>query len=476
MIDDALDDHGNSQESATFITDNSTTSGKIDNGADIDYFRVDLSEDGNLFVKINQNLQLKLYDGEGVLIEAVQDAGDGLGGGVAADFMISKDLAAGPYYVSIGGDQNTSDVGYNLESEFEVKIIDLDPESAGSYYGLVENEGGLSIGRLKITVTQDGAYSGKLDGINQSCRYIKGFIKPDYSAAMPMENVFGEWSRIDFKVIRADSGYHRISGDFQRITDSEPNHYFQLHRGIYDSDNPVSSEFRGRYTMLIPTGVTMERNHPGGDGFAIGNLRLAGKLKLRGYSNSGAKFSYSSPMLEGHHVTLYTRPKGGLEALLGNIKFRDKKTTDFAGKVRWQRKASSNEFYRDGFVKKLSVKGSKYKKPRRNKLPLDNFTVAEGNAVAKYSGGNFNGVRYPVTWETGGSMETPSTSVYSASATFNNKNGRFSGKYIVTPSVEGSPEVMTYLRGVVLQKKGIVSGHAETENSGVGRYSIVPAE
>ncbi|MDC1406562.1 PPC domain-containing protein, partial [Akkermansiaceae bacterium] len=107
MIDEALDDHGNAQESATFITENSTTSGKIDDGADVDYFRVDLSEDGNLFVKINQNLELNLYDGEGVLIEAVQDAGDGLGGGVAADFTISKDLAAGTYYVSIGGDENT---------------------------------------------------------------------------------------------------------------------------------------------------------------------------------------------------------------------------------------------------------------------------------------------------------------------------------------------------------------------------------
>ena len=45
--------------------------------------------------------------------------------------------------------ENTSDVGYNLESEFEVKIIDLDPESAGSYYGLVENEGGLFVGHLE---------------------------------------------------------------------------------------------------------------------------------------------------------------------------------------------------------------------------------------------------------------------------------------------------------------------------------------
>jgi hypothetical protein len=40
-------------------------------------------------------LQLNLYDDEGVLIEAVQDAGDGLGGDTATDFMINKDLAAG---------------------------------------------------------------------------------------------------------------------------------------------------------------------------------------------------------------------------------------------------------------------------------------------------------------------------------------------------------------------------------------------
>ena len=51
----------------------------------------------------------------------------------------------------------------------------------------------------------------------------------------------------------------------------------------------------------------------------------------------------------------------------------------------------------------------------------------------------------------------------------------FSGKYIVTPSNEGAPDVTTYLRGVVLQKKGVVSGQAETEDNGVGRYSIVPA-
>ena len=57
-----------------------------------------------------------------------------------------------------------------------------------------------------------------------------------------------------------------------------------------------------------------------------------------------------------------------------------------------------------------------------------------------------------------------------------NKNGRFNGIYNNNSSDSGEPEITTYLRGVVLQKKGVVSGQAETVDNGVGRFSIVPAE
>ena len=46
---------------------------KLTTAHDVDYFRVDLSEDGNLFVRLNENLQLTLYDGAGNVIEAVKD-------------------------------------------------------------------------------------------------------------------------------------------------------------------------------------------------------------------------------------------------------------------------------------------------------------------------------------------------------------------------------------------------------------------
>ena len=474
MIDEALDDHGNSQESATFITGNSTTSGKIDDGADVDYFRVDLSEDGNLFVKINQNLELNLYDDEGVLIEAVQDAGDGLGGGVAADFMISKDLAVGTYYVSIGGDENISNLDYNLESEFQEKIIDLDPESAGSYYGLVKNEGGILVGHLTITVTENGYYSGQLKGSAGFKRSFNGEIQPNYSASNPV-NAYKKDSTLVFQLEKAASGYYRLAGNIQPLVDNGKYQSFGLFKAVYGNAKRVPRKLRGRYTMLAPFPTTSDSDLPAGDVFACVTLHRVGQFKLYGYSSSGSKFSYASPVLETNKVPFFTRPDGFRETLLGDVRFRNKETSDFWGRIRYTRKTTNGAYYSDKFVKSLRFEGSRYRRPGTDELPLNSFGTAENNAVAEFVGGVFDGGRYSLTWNADGSTETPSTALYTASTTFNNKNGRFSGEYVVTPSAEGSPEVTTYLRGVVLQKKGVVSGQAETVDNGVGRYSIIPA-
>ena len=427
-----------------------------------------------MFVKINQNLELNLYDDEGVLIEAVQDAGDGLGGGVAADFMISKDLAVGTYYVSIGGDENISNLDYNLESEFQEKIIDLDPESAGSYYGLVKNEGGILVGHLTITVTENGYYSGQLKGSAGFKRFFNGEIQPNYSASNPV-NAYKKDSTLVFQLEKAASGYYRLTGNIQPLVDNGKYQSFGLFKAVYGNAKRVPRKLRGRYTMLAPFPTTSDSDLPAGDVFACGALHRVGQFKLYGYSSSGSKFSYASPVLETNKVPFFTRPDGFRETLLGDVRFRNKETSDFWGRIRYTRKTTNGAYYSDKFVKSLRFEGSRYRRPGTDELPLNSFGIAENNAVAEFVGGVFDGGRYSLTWNADGSMETPSTSLYRASATFNNKNGQFSGEYVVTPSVEGSPEVTTYLRGVVLQKKGIVSGHAETENSGVGRYSIIPA-
>ena len=481
MIDEALDDHGNSRDSATFITENSTTSGKIDDGADIDYFRVDLSEDGNLFVKINQNLDLKLYDGEGNLIEAVQDAGDGLGGGVAADFMISKDLAAGTYFVSVAGDENTSDVGYNLESEFEVKIIDLDPESAGSYYGLVRYKNRSFIGCILITITQDGNYSGRLRGMYGYDKAFKGTVNPDYSASISMGNAFGRESAMGFELIENAWGDYVISGHFQLLTENEPNHYFKLDSARYSKEAPVPSFQRGRYTMHMPSSALNKAIIPAGDGFASGTLWSGGWFGFKGRSNSGAKFTYSNPLLHGDYVPLFTRPEGGLEVITGNIWVRDFEMADLKGWLRYYRKPSKVGYYKDQFDEFLTLEGSRYRAPNLSELPLANYPLTDSNTVAKINGGVFDGVSYPVTWklvngELKSEMITTSQPNYQAYGQMNNKDGRFWGNFIALTGGENPSRIRTYYRGVVLQKKGMIVGQAKTVDSTVGRYSLMSSE
>jgi len=474
MIDEVLDDHGNSRDSATFITENSTTSGKIDDGADIDYFRVDLSEDGNLFVKINQNLDLKLYDGEGNLIEAVQDAGDGLGGGVAADFMISKDLAAGTYYVSIGGDQNTSDVGYNLESEFETKIINLDIESAGSYHGLARAQGRAFVGHLEITVAADGYYTGLLKGSSGFQRSFKGAVQPDYSASNPI-NAFGQNSTLSFQLEKAASGYYRLTGNIQPLVDNGKYQSFGLFKAVYGNAKRVPRKLRGRYTMLAPFPTTSDSDLPAGDSFASANMNALGVFNLVGYSSSGSKLTYSGPLLETNKVSLYTRPENLRECLLGDLRFRNKEASDFSGRIRYSRKLTIGAYYSENFVKMLTAEGSKYSAPSINELPLPSFITGDNNANSAFVGESFGGVSYPITWTPDGLIKTTRTPTYRASARFNNVNGRFNGNYFVSQSNPDLAEIRSYLRGVVLQKKGLVSGQAETVDNGVGRFSIVPA-
>ncbi len=483
IIDSSVDDHGNSEETATFINENSTTSGNLKDGDDVDYFQIQLSEDGNLFVKINQNLQLKLYNGEGVLLQEVQDAGDGLGGGVAADFMISEDLAAGTYFVSIAGDENTSDVGYNLESEFEVKIIDLDPESAGSYYGVVKGEGDKFVGHLTIKVTNQGYYTGLLKGASGFERALKGAIQPDYSDSNLMENVSGDLSTIHVILSKNVWGSYELSGGFKLLGENEYFHDFTLNYAPYSKNNRVPKRLSGRYTLHMPCVPSSANMDLPSHGFAAGTMWSGGWLNLYGRSNTGAKFTYSSRLLTGKKVAFYASPdpEVGFETILGTLWFRDRTATDIDGSLRYSRKASLGGYYSQGFDESLKLEGSKYIKPSLQELELNAFPLSNVNAVVKFNGGTFDGLSYPVTFsykdgDLKNQMKTPQTPNFSSSGKITHNAGWLWGVMKMNTTGEESSEIKTILNGVLLQKQGLIYGQAETVDNGVGRFSIVPAE
>ncbi len=62
--------------------------------------------------------------------------------------------------------------------------------------------------------------------------------------------------------------------------------------------------------MLAPFPTTSDSDLPAGDSFASATMSALGSFNLVGYSSSGSKLSYSSPLLETNKVPLYTRPDG----------------------------------------------------------------------------------------------------------------------------------------------------------------------
>ena len=137
-------------------------------------------------------------------------------------------------------------------------------------------------------------------------------------------------------------------------------------------------------------------------------------------------------VLETNKVPFFTRPEVFERPCWAMFVLETKKPADFRGRIRYTRKTTNGAYYSDKFAKVLSLKVRGIRRPSTDELPLNSLLLAENNAVAEFVGGVFDGGSYSLTWNADGSMETTSTALYRASATFNNKNGRFSGEYVVT--------------------------------------------
>jgi len=497
MIDETLDDHGNSQESATFITGNSTTSGKIDDGADVDYFRVDLSEDGNLFVKINQNLQLKLYDGEGVLIEAVKDAGDGLGGGVAADFMISKDLAAGTYFVSVAGDDKSIGNHYSLEVAVKRQI---DVPAKATYTGLLRlEEDSVAIGIISIKIkTKKGitSFSGRITGTtNYPSSSFKGRFESGSQYRGEAYNSNGLLSIAQMAFIQDSAGGLSLGGVL--MSPDGEREIFNLVANYYDNKLRKPTEFMNpsKYTYLASSSTTDSLGVPAGDAIGYGKISSKGQVKVKGLSNSGYKYSYKGYLQNGNQIGVpgsadfqagdygtipfFARTYGSKndgsqsEWMLGNIRYDMSGSVESVdGEIRYVKPVSNSLYYPSGFDQDIVIQGSKYSLAGYAGIPANGFQPFSNNALGTFEGSLQDGTKfasYIFTWDPKGRMQTPKGFTVYKKGTMKNKTGFFKSKFV--DYVTGNS---AYIRGVVLQNKNIVSGQASNSAGVTLRYSILP--
>ena len=91
------DDHGNTISDATSLTLDSSVSGRIETGNDIDYFRVRVDRSGELTVHTTGNLDTEgeLQNSSGSRLASDSDDGSG------DNFSIEYSVSAGTYYVKV---------------------------------------------------------------------------------------------------------------------------------------------------------------------------------------------------------------------------------------------------------------------------------------------------------------------------------------------------------------------------------------
>ena len=112
---DDLDDHGDTEDTATQIELDSMTVGKIDDEEDIDYFEMVVDRAGTLKIYTTGNLDTTgtVTNEDGTVDIFDDDSGEDL------NFSITFDAATGTYYIKVEG-YSTSTGTYTLHTEFEV--------------------------------------------------------------------------------------------------------------------------------------------------------------------------------------------------------------------------------------------------------------------------------------------------------------------------------------------------------------------
>ena len=113
----AGDDYGNSISAAQTIAPNSTTSGTINSGRDVDFFRINLKNRGRLALRTNgrTNTVGTLYSSTGTLLGSNND-----GCNNGQNFCLTRLLNAGTYYVKVDGYGTTATGAYSLVARYAV--------------------------------------------------------------------------------------------------------------------------------------------------------------------------------------------------------------------------------------------------------------------------------------------------------------------------------------------------------------------
>ena len=150
----------------------------------------------------------------------------------------------------------------------------------------------------------------------------------------------------------------------------------------------------GQYTITLPGPATPGDNGdtPDGSGFATAKISTTGMVKITGILGEGTPFATSGTIVSGGFLPIYAPLYGGGGSIAGLAEFSNLADSDFSTQLAWFKPARpKDQLYPGGWPAGLvqSLLAAHYTSPPV--LPGLGASDADGNAIARFSGGGIPG-------------------------------------------------------------------------------------
>ena len=153
-------------------------------------------------------------------------------------------------------------------------------------------------------------------------------------------------------------------------------------RAWFNGTNNKATNYNGKYTMAVHAGPLSDPfTAPQGDGYATGNIDLAGNFSVAGMLADNTPFALKKPLAKDGSWPLYVSLYSGKGSIFGWVtNYADTSVdlmNDLAGDLFWIRPLITNAVYhREGFMDTFVLGGSRYQPPQPPARPTNSVLPA----------------------------------------------------------------------------------------------------
>lgn len=276
-------------------------------------------------------------------------------------------------------------------------VRELAPEVDGVYTGFVERNaqvnGDLG-GRLDVTVTSAGGFSGKLINGTVAHSFSGLFLDSALDSPAPTATVTIIRKGLPSLLLKFTllSGEHRMADASVSIGNQTA--VITAWRQRWNAKGPTADLYKGYYTVALPAPAGPV-TQPQGAGFASFTILPAGTLTVAGKLADGVSFT-TGTFVGPRGEVLVHQASATTDTIVGSLSitagtpplFADSTVT---GSVTWSRKVqgASQPIYRNGFAALLVQPfGARYVEPAATAVPMG-LPDQAGNARLVFTGGDF---------------------------------------------------------------------------------------